>query len=339
MTQSDKQIKISIIVPTFNEAKIISRCLQRIVELNYAKDEYEIIVVNDGSTDNTKEIVENFAKRFHNIILLSKENGGKGSAVNYALMHTRGEYLAIIDSDTYPWPNYLEEISYGFTRNELVGAINVFHSAYNPTSLAQRMSNARLMAIRLGWFKQPPIGSGTAFRKHALISAGGFSENTISTTGVAVNRVRDIGYLVETSTTTGIEALEEQSFLAHLKQRLRWREHILTIGIKFTKKTLIDTFYTYGLSLLLFCSLLLSVILLIMSHFQSIYLLPIAIVFAIDIIRYSKGMIHLAYNNSRIIPYLFLVIIFDEFIRFALTPYLIYRIFKKRKAPIFSSCR
>ncbi len=92
-------LKISIIVPVFNAEKYIDRCMDAI----YAQTltDYEIILVNDGSTDRSAEICKGYAEKDKRITLINKENGGAGSARNMGIEVSRGEYLAFPDIDDW----------------------------------------------------------------------------------------------------------------------------------------------------------------------------------------------------------------------------------------------
>lgn len=93
------EIKVSVILPVFNVDKYIKRCLDSLV--NQTLKEIEIIIINDGSTDNTKRICEEYAKKYDNIKLINKKNEGVSKARNIALKKVRGEYLAFIDGDDW----------------------------------------------------------------------------------------------------------------------------------------------------------------------------------------------------------------------------------------------
>lgn len=93
-------IKISIIIPVYGVEKYINKCLESLV--NQSLDEIEIIVVNDGSKDNSQIIIDKFVKKYPNKVKsFIKENGGQGSARNYGLQFATGKYIGYVDSDDY----------------------------------------------------------------------------------------------------------------------------------------------------------------------------------------------------------------------------------------------
>lgn len=92
--------KVSIIVPVYNVEKYIDKCLNSLV--NQTLKEIEIIVVNDGSPDNSQKIIDKYVKKYPNKIKsYIKKNGGQGSARNYGLKKANGEYIGYVDSDDF----------------------------------------------------------------------------------------------------------------------------------------------------------------------------------------------------------------------------------------------
>ncbi len=90
--------KFSVLVPAYNEQESIKDTLNSIVNLDYPKDLLQVIVINDGSKDNTRNIIEDFiSKHPHNdILLINQNNQGKGNALNNGLKHTTGEFFALM---------------------------------------------------------------------------------------------------------------------------------------------------------------------------------------------------------------------------------------------------
>ena len=92
-------MKISIIVPVYNVEKYLEKCLDSLVKQTLK--EIEIIVVNDGSPDNSQKIIDKYVKKYSNVYSYEKKNGGLSDARNYGLKYANGEYIAFIDSDDY----------------------------------------------------------------------------------------------------------------------------------------------------------------------------------------------------------------------------------------------
>lgn len=103
----EKMEKISIIVPVYNSEKYIGPCLNSIINQNYAN--FEVIIINDGSNDNSLEICEFFKNKYSNIILLNKLNEGVSKARNDGIKKATGDYLLFVDSDDYLEPNALNK--------------------------------------------------------------------------------------------------------------------------------------------------------------------------------------------------------------------------------------
>jgi len=111
---------LSIIIPVYNTEKYISWCLDSCLNINgQINDDYEIICVNDGSTDNSIEILRQYENK--GIRVFSKLNGGVSSARNLGLEKSKGEYVWFIDSDDMIVPNSLQII-----KNYQSNAVDVF---------------------------------------------------------------------------------------------------------------------------------------------------------------------------------------------------------------------
>lgn len=102
-------MKFSIIIPVYNVEKYIDRCLKSIVSQSY--DNYEVIIVNDGTKDNSVQIINKYTKKYKQFKLYNKENGGLSDARNYGLDYITGDYLLFIDSDDYINKDLLKELN------------------------------------------------------------------------------------------------------------------------------------------------------------------------------------------------------------------------------------
>ncbi len=102
-------IKVSIIVPFYNVENYIEKCLETLV--NQTLQEIEIILVNDGSKDNSSQIAKKYLEKYpKKIVYLEKENGGLSDARNYGIPYSKGEYIAFLDSDDYVEKDMYEKL-------------------------------------------------------------------------------------------------------------------------------------------------------------------------------------------------------------------------------------
>jgi len=100
-------MKLSIIIPAFNAEAVISRCLKSVYEQNMSENDYEVIIVDDGSTDNTYSVITSLINKKSNVKLLRQNNQRQGAARNNALKIAQGEYIWFVDSDDYIESNCL----------------------------------------------------------------------------------------------------------------------------------------------------------------------------------------------------------------------------------------
>ena len=101
---------LSIVIPVYNTVKYLRECLDSCLAQDIPASEYEIICVDDGSTDNSPQIIDEYAARFPNVVAIHQANGGVSTARNTGIDHAKGEYIWFVDSDDYILENSLGEI-------------------------------------------------------------------------------------------------------------------------------------------------------------------------------------------------------------------------------------
>lgn len=102
-------MKVSIIVPVYNAEKFLPKCLDSLV--NQSIDDYEVILINDGSKDSSAEIIESYKKKYPEIInAITVENGGQGRARNIGIKMAKGKYLGFADSDDWVSPDMFKHM-------------------------------------------------------------------------------------------------------------------------------------------------------------------------------------------------------------------------------------
>ncbi len=99
---------VSVIVPVYNAEKYIEKCISSI--RNQTLKNIEVILINDGSKDRSKEIIEDYAKQDSRIVIINKENGGPAAARNMGIKQAKGKYVGFVDSDDYIEPDMYEKL-------------------------------------------------------------------------------------------------------------------------------------------------------------------------------------------------------------------------------------
>ena len=99
--------KISIITPVYNGEKYLVETIQSVINQSYAN--FELIIVDDGSTDNSKHIAEDFAKKDERIHVITQINSGSAAARNHGIRVAKGRYIVLLDADDLWMPEFLEK--------------------------------------------------------------------------------------------------------------------------------------------------------------------------------------------------------------------------------------
>ena len=151
-----KKIKVSIIVPVYNVEKYLSKCLDSLI--NQTLKDIEIIVINDGSPDNSQEIIDIYQKKYPKLIKsYIKANGGLGDARNFGLKYAKGDYIAYVDSDDWVEPDMYEKLykkAIADNADIVVCGYNVYNEKNEKLkeekSYNERISDNKKMQIFLG---------------------------------------------------------------------------------------------------------------------------------------------------------------------------------------------
>lgn len=154
---------LSIIIPVYNVEKYVEKCLRSCANQNLKTGEYEIIVVNDGSLDNSLNIVNEVAKDYSNIRVISKANGGLSSARNTGIEAAEGDYLFFVDSDDWIAKDSLSKIV-NKLKNESPDCLAICSIKYFGDK-----------AIRRNEYKDETPTTGVEYLKRGIRTAAQFS--------------------------------------------------------------------------------------------------------------------------------------------------------------------
>ena len=228
--------KISVVVPAYNEEITIRSCIQSLLDLNYPN--YEIILVDDGSTDKTLEEAKKFEKS--GVKVIHQENQGKANALNNGIRLSKGEIVITVDADTKLHKDSLKKIADRFATNHQLGAV-AGNVKVNPapgllnrlqaTEYTTGINLTRKAQSTLGCVLVVP-GPVAALKKEAVERAGLFSEDTFAedfdiTVGILKNGYRveyEDGVIAYTDAPKNLEDL--------MKQRRRWYRGIIQVLAK-----------------------------------------------------------------------------------------------------------
>lgn len=192
-------MKVSVIVPVYNVEKYIKKCLDSLV--NQTLNGVEIIVVNDGSPDNSQKIIGEYTKKYKNVKSYIKENGGLSDARNYGIKKATGEYISFVDSDDYI-RNDMLEIMYNYAIKEdldvvVCDSINVYD---NGSEILIKSNNNYSDNDVRNYIISPPMACTRLFKK-TIFDKIQFKKNIyyedLEMTPKVVNITDKIGFVSE----------------------------------------------------------------------------------------------------------------------------------------------
>lgn len=222
---------VSILIPAYNEEKSIYRTLESAIKIDYPDDKIEIIVINDGSSDNTLKLAKKFKDNYkgkRKIIILTKENGGKGTALNYGIKKSKGEIIFTMDADSFATPSSVQKMVAKFN-DSAVMCIAPSVLAYKPKSILEYICDAEYF---LGIFLRKAFstinsihitpGAFSAYRKVFFDKYGGFDENNLTEDMELALRIQSKGYKIDYSPEARVYTIVPSKFKTLLLQRRRW---------------------------------------------------------------------------------------------------------------------
>ena len=221
---------VSIVIPAYNEGKNIIKTLSSLINLHYPKNRLEIIVINDGSKDNTGDLVKGFiakSKRW-DIRLISKKNEGKGAALNDGLRAAKGEFFVCLDADSIATKDALLKILPHFTEENIAVVLPLL-KVEKPKNIWQKMQwleyivnmfYKKLMG-RLNCVHVSP-GPFSVYRKNILQKVGGFDEDNLTEDLEITLRLQSRHYKIVQLLDAEVFTLAPKTFKELYKQRNRW---------------------------------------------------------------------------------------------------------------------
>ncbi len=172
--------KVTVVLPTYNRLGALKKCLNSLKDQSLQKGEYEIIIVDDGSTDGTSEFGKRLLdKKSENLFYYYQKNKGPASARNLGVCHAKGEIIAFLDDDCRAEKVWLEELIKGYEDQWVGGTGGRLISPLNETladgyfAHVRIMEKPRMKKDRIEYV----MTANASFRKAILSEIGGFDES------------------------------------------------------------------------------------------------------------------------------------------------------------------
>jgi len=226
---SSKLYSLTIIIPAYNEEASIAATIESALNIDYPREKLEIIVVNDGSKDKTYEIAKKFESKQHPYVrVLTKPNGGKGSALNLGISKAKGEIVITMDADTFVNPDAVKEMMKHFY-NDRVMAVTPAMMVYKPNKIWQRVQQ---IEYNLGVFLRKAFstinavhvtpGAFSAYRKVFFERYGSYDEHNITEDLEIALRIQSHHYIIENAPKAVVYTIAPSKFRELMIQRKRW---------------------------------------------------------------------------------------------------------------------
>lgn len=221
-----KLLKVTVLIPVLNNPEGVRKSLDSLKKVDYPKNKIEVIVINDGSTDNTASVLREYTPWIK--IITNKKNIGKGNSLNKALKIATGDVIGCLDSDAFVMRNTLKKMI-GYFQNPKVMAVAPSIKIYGARSILGRVqyieflssSYVRKIGAFLGAIPLAP-GCFTLFRKKFFDMYGGWDASTITEDVELSLRVESKRYLIENAMDGNVYTKPVKGFGSLLSQRLRW---------------------------------------------------------------------------------------------------------------------
>ena len=239
-TNFSSHLAISIIVPMYNERILIRKTVNTLLEIEYF--DFEIIVVDDGSTDDSLKLCIDSFENEEKVKILSQRNKGKAEALNNGIKHSKNSIIVCIDADTLVKSDVLERFVELFN-DESVAAVSGQILVGNSNKFLSRIQYYEYIFcqnLERDFFgKYNSIitipGAIAAFRKNAILSIGGFFGDTLTEDSDLSLRLLIAGYKIQNS-KLAMGFTESPIYVQELcKQRRRWNAGLVQVLSKHFK--------------------------------------------------------------------------------------------------------
>ncbi len=232
----------SIVIPAKNEEKVVGRLLNALLRLDYPKDKVEVIVVEDGSTDETVDICERFAVGNLNLKILRKScSNGKPSALNLAIKNATGDIIGFFDADNVPDRDVLRKAAEYFSSPQVVAIQGRTHSINSDENMLTKLLSHEEMIWFEAYLRGRDVlklfvhlkGSCQFLRRQVLEELNGFDERVLSEDMEISARLAKKGYGINYAPDVVSWQESPACWKQLFTQRIRWFRGCIELGFKY----------------------------------------------------------------------------------------------------------
>ena len=236
-----KNRTVSLLIPAYNEESSIRETVEAVLNIDY-DNLIEVIVINDGSTDNTGKIARELEKEFQKVKLFDKPNSGKADSLNQAVKIANGELIAIVDADSFPSRDSFNKMLGYFDDEDDVGCVTTRILVRNPRNMVQRLQSIEYKVIAFSrkifdFLDAVYVAPGplVIYRKSSLQKIGGFDVKNMTEDIEATWHLSFENYKVRMSFLPSVKTVSPDTWRKWIKQRVRWNIGGIQTVLKYKK--------------------------------------------------------------------------------------------------------
>lgn len=302
---------VSIIIPAFNEEKRIESALKAVLSQTYPRESFEVIIVDDGSTDRTDEIVANYPVK----LLKHDKNRGDSASRNTGALNAIGDIIATTDADDMVDIDWLKFLIKTFLEKDADSVVGSSHVIYDENNWQQRIISELSICLRSSNYvkniydnkgrlgRNKGLGSNQSFKKSVFYKIGGFDIGL--TSGMEQDilwRAEEQGYKIEFAPNAIVYIKLRDNFRKFWRQTFFRSAGGIIIHLKYKSK--INVLYLFNF---IYCPLMISLLLmnLIIESFLSFYAIALLLILPFFYYLIKAWSVHKIINKIDILPIIF----------------------------------
>lgn len=221
-------LSITFLIPAYNEEDTLKATVEAVLKTDYPKEKKDIIIINDGSKDNTLKLANELEIKYSNVKVLNKPNSGKANSLNEAIKIAKGELIAVVDADSYPKKDAIKKMVGHFQDKNVVAVTSrvLVKNKSNWLSKFQVLDYSIIAWTRklLDFVDSVYVTNGplSIYRKSIIKNLGGFDPKNLTEDIEITWHILSKGYSTRMSYDAIVYTTVPLKLKTWIKQRVRW---------------------------------------------------------------------------------------------------------------------